>query len=206
MAQVTAIGPRVGNGAAQLVEQSASWRVLVRITGTADLLFHRYDCESVEAKAKAAKGSKQKKTDDITTYVYRDAEGMLAIPGENLRQAVVTAAKSVSDPRSPRKSLMDLAKAAILCHTEMASLGQEHWDYEHRARVQVQRNAVSRVRPAMLKGWSAEFLFECLIPEHISTDMLHDLLVNAGRTVGVCDFRPTYGRFRVDHFELLAGD
>ena len=33
----------------------------VRIVGVADLLFHRWNCEAVEAKGKAAKGSKAKK-------------------------------------------------------------------------------------------------------------------------------------------------
>lgn len=46
-----------------------SHSVHVAIEGVADLLFHRWNCEAVDAKAKAAKNSAAKKTDDIESYV-----------------------------------------------------------------------------------------------------------------------------------------
>jgi hypothetical protein len=98
---------------------------------------------------------------------------------------------------------MDLFKAGIVSLTELASLGREKWDYEHAARVQVQRNGVTRIRPAIRAGWEAEFTFMVLVPEYISADLLLDVLANAGRLVGLADFRPTYGRFAVTKFELV---
>jgi hypothetical protein len=41
------------------------------------------------------------------------------------------------------------------------------------------------------------------LPEYVSPEMLHGLLTDAGRLVGLADFRPTYGRFRVTQFTLL---
>jgi hypothetical protein len=108
---VTAIGPEVTNGAAQAIEFSQPFTVDVTIEGTADLLFHRWNCEAVEEKSKAAKGSKAKKTDNVESYVYRNDDGQLCLPGEYLRQAIIHAAKFRQDPRSPRKSAMDLFKA-----------------------------------------------------------------------------------------------
>jgi hypothetical protein len=32
--------------------------------------------------------------------------------------------------------------------------------------------------------------------------MLHDVIINAGRLIGVGDFRPTYGRFIVTKFDI----
>jgi len=61
----TARGPEVTNGASGSIEQSIPYRVELTIRGDADLLFHRWNCEAVEAKAKAAKGSLIKKTDDV---------------------------------------------------------------------------------------------------------------------------------------------
>ncbi|MHB1628184.1 MAG: hypothetical protein ACYCVB_07380, partial [Bacilli bacterium] len=63
------------------------YSVLIRIRGTSDLLFHRWSNESIANKASAAKGSAAKKTDDIESFVYRDSEENLAIPGEYVRQA-----------------------------------------------------------------------------------------------------------------------
>jgi len=200
----TALGPDVTNGAIATIDASMPYVVRATIVGTADLLFHRWNCESVEAKSKAAKGSKAKKTDDIESYVYRTDDGELALPGEYVRQAIIHAAKFRQDPRSPRKSAMDLFKAGVIGLTPLASLGVSAWDYEHRCRVTIQRNGVTRCRPAMKAGWTIEVDLMVNLPEYIAPDALHDVLVNAGRLIGVGDFRPTYGRFAVRSFEALV--
>jgi hypothetical protein len=88
--------------------------------------------------------------------------------------------------------------------TPLASLGVDDWDYEHRARVQVQRNAITRVRPAMKSGWVIEVDIMVNLPEYVAPEALHETLVNAGRLIGIADFRPTYGRFAVTNFEALV--
>lgn len=201
MVNATMVGPETTNGAARDIEYSEPYIAHVKITGIADILFHRWNCEAVEEKAKAAKGSKAKKSDNIESYVYRNADGEICLPGEYLRQAVIHAAKFRQDPRSPRKSAMDLFKAGIVSLTQLASLGKMTWDYEHRCRVTVQRNGITRVRPAMLSGWEASVDLLVNTPEYIRPDVLHEVINNAGRLVGVADFRPSYGRFLVSSFE-----
>jgi hypothetical protein len=204
MATATAVGGDVSNGGEWVIDTSIPYTVEVTIRGVADLLFHRWNCDEVEAKSKAAKGSKAKKSDNVESYVYRNHDGELCLPGEYVRQAIITAAKFRQDPRSPRKSAMDLVKAAVLSLTPLASMGTMKWDYEHKCRVQVQRNGVTRVRPAIKSGWSASFVFMVNLPEYVSPEMLHGLLTDAGRLVGVADFRPTYGRFAVTSFDVLS--
>lgn len=194
----------VGNGAEQTIASELPYSVEAHVEGTAALLFHRWDCDSVEAKANAAKGSKGKKTDDINSYVYRDSTGKLAIPGEYFRQSVIHAAKYAQDPRSPRKSAMDLFKAGVSVLDELCSLGVKDWDYLDRRRVLVQRNGITRIRPAMQPGWKATVKLLILLPEYINAQFLHDRLNMAGRLVGVGDFRPTFGRFAVTKFEVLT--
>jgi hypothetical protein len=203
MTPATAIGPEVTNGALATIDASLPYIVRASLIGTADLLFHRWNCEAVEAKGKAAKGSKAKKSDDIESYVYRNDAGELALPGEYVRQSVIHAAKFRQDPRSPRKSAMDLFKAGVLTLTPLASFGTDDWDYEHRCRVTVQRNGITRCRPAMKAGWLIDIDLLVNLPEYIPADVLHDVLVNAGRLIGVGDFRPTYGRFAVRAFEAI---
>lgn len=202
--RLTEIGGEVPtNGALETIETSAPYCVEVSIRGDADFLFHRWNCESVEAKGKAAKGSKAKKTDDIESYVYRDDKSQLCIPGEYLRQAIIAAAKYRQDPRSPRKSASDLVKAALISLTELASLGTSKWDYEHKCRVRIQQNAVTRTRPAVKKGWKASFILMVNLPEYVSEEMLHGMISDAGKLIGVGDFRPTYGRFQIVQFKRL---
>jgi len=204
MANLIAIGPEITNGGKVAIETGVPYGVEVRIVGVADLIFHRWNVEGVEAKGKAAKGSKAKKTDDIESYVYRDDAGDICLPGEYLRQSIINAAKYRQDPRSPRKSAMDLFKAGIVSLTPLASLGVAAWDYEHKCRVTVQRNGITRVRPALKTGWHADLLLMVNLPEYIPPDGLLDVIVNAGRLVGVGDSRPTYGRFQVTRFELTG--
>lgn len=194
----------VSNDAQVDIEYGVPYTAEFSIQGTSAILFHRWSDDAVAEKAAAAKNSKAKKTDNVESYVYRTHEGEIAIPGEYVRQAVVHAAKFRQDPRSPRKSAMDLFKAGIVTFTEYASLGVTEWDYLDRRRVMIQRNAITRVRPAMLSGWQATFQFGVLVPEYIEPMTLLDVLTNAGRIVGIADFRPTFGRFAVTGYTVLA--
>src|SRR5690348_8788003 len=111
------------NGAKEQIKLSEPWIARVEITGSADLLFHRWNNEAVAEKAAARKGSAVKKIDNIESYVYRNADNEICVPGEYLRGAIVGAAKFRQDPRSPRKSAQDLFKAAVISLTPLASLG-----------------------------------------------------------------------------------
>src|SRR5262245_31600499 len=170
-AAATAVGP-VSNGAVEYIEAGIPYLVDVEVTGTADILFHGWNCEAIEGKGRKPKGSKERKEDNLESYVYRNAEGEIGIPGRYLAGSIVNAAKFRQDPRSPRKSAADLFKAGVLPMTILASLGTTKWDYEDRARVQVQRAGVTRVRPAFKAGWKARFELQCILPEYIPPDVL----------------------------------
>lgn len=171
----------------------------VEIIGSCPIIFHRWSCEGVEAKANAKKGSKEKKSDNIESYIYRDQDDDICLPGEYLRMAMIYAAKFKQDPRSPRKSAFDLFKAGIIPLTELAKIngGTKNWDYIDKRRVVVQRNGITRMRPAFLKGWSAEIDLMINAPEYIDYSLFSEVLSMAGRLIGVGDFRPTYGRFDI---------
>lgn len=174
------------------------------VEGVSDLLFHRWNPEVIEEKAAAPKNSLTKRTDNLEAYVYRTEDGELALPGEYLRGAVISAARFRQDPRSPRKSAMDLYRAGIVCLTQLAPMGVRNWDYEDKRRVVVQRAGVNRTRPAMRRGWRASVTFQVNVPEYIEALDLLQTLEMAGRLVGVGDFRPTFGRFMVTNSALRS--
>lgn len=194
--KATARGP-VSNGAADTIALTEPYATKVVIEGTAPILFHRWNVEAVAEKAAAAKGSKGKKTDNVESYVYRNEQQEICIPGTYIRQALVNAGKFMQDPRSPRKSLADLVKAGLIVHTQLASLGKTTWDRMDQQRVQVQRNGITRNRPCFEIGWRVTFDLEVILPEYIPREVLGQLLASAGRLVGLGDYRPTYGRFQV---------
>lgn len=187
------------NGVENSVTFEAPYIVDVEIVGSCPIIFHRWSCEDVASKASAKKGSKEKKSDNVESYIYRDSDGHICLPGEYLRMAMVYAAKFKQDPRSPRKSAFDLFKAGIIPLTELAKIngGTDKWDFIDQRRVVIQRSSITRMRPSFLKGWSAEIQIMVNTPEYIDYQFFSEVLSTAGRLIGVGDFRPTYGRFDV---------
>jgi hypothetical protein len=140
------------NDAKRIIQTAAPYEVTIGIRGTSKLLFHRWSPEAVAAKAAAAKGSKAKKSDDVESFVYRDANGIISLPSEYVRQSIIHAAKDLHDPRSPRKSAMELFKAGLVALDELMPLGKDHWDFVYTCRVTIQRNAINRTRPGFNEG------------------------------------------------------
>ena len=105
MATAVEIGP-VTNGALKALSFELPFIATVTIVGTADILFHRWNCEEVEAKALAKKGSAAKKTDNIESYVYRNEGGEICIPGEDARSLLSTR-RSIGPTQESWKSAMD---------------------------------------------------------------------------------------------------
>ncbi|MDR1020856.1 MAG: hypothetical protein LBL73_08865 [Synergistaceae bacterium] len=191
------------DGAASI---AAPFSVSLTIDGTADLLFHRWSNESVAEKSAAAKGSKAKKSDDVESYVYRDAEGRICIPGRYVVRSVVEAGRFYQDPRSSRKMAKELVQAGVICEDVMSPVlvnGEPavDWDYLDRQRVTIMRSAITRTRPAFTKGWQCRFTLTSILPEYISPAFLRTLVDGAGKFIGLADFRPTYGRFVVSRWE-----
>jgi hypothetical protein len=180
----------------------APYSVRIRLRGTADYLSHRWSNEAVAEKAAAAKNSAAKKADNIESYVYRNDAGQLCIPGRGLQRAIVEAGRYRQDPRSPRKSAMDLVKAGVFVEQTLLPvlIGGEpitEWSYLDRQRVVVQRSAITRERPAYLAGWEIEATLVSVLPEYVDERFLRQLVDDAGRLIGIGDFRPSYGRFVV---------
>lgn len=188
------------DGASRLIAINQPYTVSIRIRGIADLLLHRWNCEAIAEKAGSRKGSTQKRTDDLESYVHRTPQGELALPGTYFRACLINAAKFRQDPRSPRKCAVDLYRAGIACLTPLASLGVKAWDYEHRFRAVVQRAGITRCLPALRSGWEVEFEVQVNLPEYISESALRETCDAAGKLIGLADMRPTYGRFTVIQF------
>ena len=202
------LGP-VTNGAEAYLGMAEPWAVKIRLRGVAPMLMHRWNSESIEEKAGGPRGSIQRKTDDVESYVWRNEQGYICLPGEYVRQSILGASKRISDPTNVRKRAVDLFKASIIATTELAPIlvnGKpcKEWELLDRRRVRVQQAGITRSRPAFLAGWEAELGFVNLSPELISFDLFHNRLVSAGRLDVVADFRPSYGRFSILHIEKEA--
>ena len=103
---------------------------------------------------------------------------------------------------------MDLYQAAVVSLSPLSPLINREgnaatiWDFEHKCRVTIQRNGITRTRPAFKEGWSAEVSLMVNLPGYVSPSELLETITMAGKVIGVGDFRPSYGRFQVSNFEI----
>jgi hypothetical protein len=210
---------RTGNGAGTLetreigqiggfnIAREEPWTASFTIRGSASLIFHRWVNDDGDGPSPRHKA----KTDDVEGYVWRNEAGDICLPGEYVRQSLIGASKWRKDPRSSRASAVGLFKASIVSQTELAPVYSSggrarkparEWDYLDSRRAVIQRSAITRVRPCFSPGWEASFEMSVLLPEYVTPQLMYDVLVDAGRLVGVGDFRPSYGRYGVARFEI----
>lgn len=183
------------------------YQALVTVEGVAHLICHKFDCDEVEAKAAASKGSKTKKTDNLESYVYRvPGTNECGIPGKNVKAMLTSkkngAAKSFSDPRSKMKSAAEMMQASIFVEPEVASLGKKTWDFVDRSHMNVQNRGIVRLRPGFTKGWHLSFIVNVVQPALVPPEFLRQVIDHAGNFCGLGDSRPDYGRFVVVEYEV----
>lgn len=70
-------------------------------------------------------------------------------------------------------------------------------------RVKVQRAAVARTRLEIAAGWQLAFCLE-IVDEQARPEVIEAILRESGRTFGIGDFRPRYGRFEWVTFEVRS--
>ena len=198
---------QISNDAAAMIAQPFS--VNVRIQGVQDILFHRWSDEDVAEKAAAEKGAGVKKTDFVENYIYRNEDDYICIPGRYLMRAMQEAGLRFQDPSVTKmKTARDLVKAAIMTEEIYSPIlvggkPTKDWDYEDRQRVCIMKASVTRTRPAFKKGWEVKFTLTNQTPQFLPDELMRKLVDTAGLLIGIGDYRPTYGRFKVTHWEVM---
>lgn len=122
--------------------------------------------------------------------------GIIVLPGMNVEATFLASA------RKRRKGKQ--AQAGVICPTDAplqydgSGLPEDLWPDERfrfTTIVRIKGSRIVRTRP-MFENWSAEveFLYDPSLMNH--DDML-SLWIDAGQHIGICDWRPKFGRFEV---------
>lgn len=70
-------------------------------------------------------------------------------------------------------------------------------------RVKVGQAAIARSRLEINEGWELDFIVE-IIDDQVTPDVIQEILIEAGRAVGIGDYRPKHGRFDIINFEVQS--
>jgi hypothetical protein len=148
--------------------------------------------------------------------MYATAEGYLYQPATHLEGALVKAAATFKIKGGRGKTWKDPMRAYCYAFPEQIlhlrdgqpvpvppeDLLTHPTEYLSVSvmRVMVQRAAVARARLQIAAGWELAFRLEVHDPQ-VRAEVVEQILREAGRAVGIGDFRPRYGRFEVTQFE-----
>jgi hypothetical protein len=187
----------------------------VKVRGVAPLLQHRFPMPDLKDMSKGGKiqTGATDYSQEWRAYFYSTPGGELYQPASHLEAAMVKAAVNFKITGRRGKTYKDLFLSAVFVAPEEILHGLKSPDeldtdgdkqlYLDMRPVIVNRARIVRIRPAFKAGWELEFTIE-VIDDQVAPELVHDVLNLAGKTVGIGDYRPKFGRFMVTRFDVQS--
>jgi len=170
----------------------------VKIVGTKPLLMHAPT--GLGDKPRRRRGEHLDPKVEAESYLYKDTKGNIVVPAVNIKACIRDAGANykVSGRKSTFKSMI---KAGIDVKPFPYVLLQHNgWEVDIRP-VVVQRSRILRARPRF-DEWALEFEIINKDPTVIHRETLKKILIDAGKYYGLGDFRPEFGLFKVEKFDV----
>lgn len=130
--------------------------------------------------------------------LYTNENGQIIIPAENLEATFIAAAKKTK-MGTVAKSAIWVNSDSVLIHPMAHCSVDEMWQsgsMVFRKAVKVSMAKVMRTRP-IIKEWSCEVEID-YDQLQLNKQQLLGILNDAGKMVGIGDWRPRFGRFNVE--------
>lgn len=189
------------------------YQVECTVKGIAPLMQHRFplpDFGSLSNGGKKSTGA-QDYSQEWRDYLYVK-DGMIVQPSCHFEGAMVKAATGFKVSGKRGKTYKDLFQANIVIDPtdiphnitvpEELDCDADKVLYLDMRPVIIQRSRVVRLRPTFKPGWELSFNINVLDDE-IPFQMVSEVLLQAGKAVGIGDYRPKFGRFMVTKFTLV---
>ena len=182
----------------------------VKITGTSPLMMHSDKLANpLAAATKAHKEltGKRKKTDDdhiaiaksefLSSLYYTEKDGIF-IPGQNFDATFLGGAKLQKLGTAFKRGALVMTDKAALVHTgpkDPEKLWQNP-DFVDCRGVRVGTAKLMRYRP-VFSEWATEIELS-FNPDVLNASEIKKIITDAGQLIGVCEYRPRFGRFAVE--------
>lgn len=183
--------------------------ITVTIRGVAPLIMHNgQTCDPMNKFARAIKeiSGKRKKTDEDYAEMgrlewiaglYVDEDGKLIIPADVLDSALVEGAKKSKLGKQFKSAVFIPHDAELVIDKKSYSVEKLWQDENYRdvRGVRVGQARIMRTRP-IFRTWSCSFTIQ-YDDEQVNINDVQRALRDCGVQVGLCDYRPKYGRFEL---------
>lgn len=175
-------------------------KINVRVEGISPLLMNRFMDKSIDTKSKKRTGSMATEEIKDKLYLYDDKPH---IPAVYFRNSIVEASKQFKITGKGKSTYSKLVGATVDVLPEMIPLNEEYIPFRIAAVNPMTKGRMMVTRPRFNK-WSAEFEI-ILNDEGVPKEVIQEILEQAGRYVGVGDWRPEkkgmFGKFMITSFK-----
>jgi hypothetical protein len=194
-----------------LYGDSPPYTFKISLLGVKPLLFNQF----ADLAGYAEEGVAQRKRPanrqrhNYEEMVWRDDEGKLAIPTQNIIGSIVRAGRYFKSPISNQGGATNTLRDALVAVDELASFGVDTWDcidFRLARNGDMKRSPKPTWRPRLEKGWRVTATIGMLTPEFYTPTNLGEIISRAGSACGIGDGRVIgMGRFITDGMEVSEG-
>lgn len=184
--------------------------IKVRIQGVSPLLMNRFT-EEAEAASSAghstvSAGDRGGPREQAERTAYKDTEGNLFIPGPNVFACIIEAGKFHKAGKSKiTTQTSSLVPAGVTIDELTLPLGTKSFEVDSRRIVNPATKGARLRHRARLDSWAVSFTMQ-VDQELFSAALLRQLVDDAGKKVGLGDYRPAkrgpFGRFVVVEWKV----
>lgn len=187
-------------------------KYLVTIKGVGGILFNKMADLSVPETEKANQEKISKI--DIERKMWRektyfDMGGNVFIPGENIHECMKEGSQywGARIPGEGKKTYTDVVKSAVIVEDMALGINKDSDKLIPFGKSAGSSgggrkgNKVYKIRP-MLNPWGGSYVMH-VFDARLTTAVLRTIITYAGTFRGLCDWRPTYGRFELTEIEEM---
>lgn len=180
----------------------------VRIVGVRPLLMHKPSLTDSRLKRRSVIPSPE---EEARNALYTDGD-IIVIPSLNVKAMLRNAGRNYKIPQRKAtygayiRAGIDIEPSPYIPllnpkTNQPYRVSDKPWKIDVRT-VVVQGSRILRARPRF-DEWALEFKIINMDPEILRNTIIKQILVDAGKYYCLGDFRPEFGRFKVERFEII---
>ena len=179
-----------------------SYAVRLTIAGISPMLQNRMAMPTADADEAKRKSGEEDYAEEWRDRSYVDKKIGYYIPADWFYGLLPKAGTEFQIKGRGKKTYKDFLKAAVVVDDEMIPLGKKKPDTIDQRYVTINRSRVLRLRPRFEAGWRVTLTLTVL-DDQLKPAILEEIIRHAGTRVGIGDFRPRFGRFVIEKFEII---
>jgi hypothetical protein len=184
-----------------MAERKNMKQIEVGIQGVSPYLMHRFggtDASELDnARGKRSVGAPDYSL-EAEKALYKNEQGIY-VPSRQVEASMIKASSNFQIPGKGKKTFKDLLKGFVFIEEPELIMNPQKYEVDIQA-VRIQRARIVRYRP-IFREWTLKFHINIQEENEIPDKIVQDILTHAGQYVGIGDYRPRYGRFRVTKFQ-----